>query len=147
MDARMKKEVETFHKKNRVALEKMAAALREAGINRVHFGLDFNNDEPDLGEYASVEYTDGRTEELEAWPEMLDQELMWAFPLGSGAYTFDATSARVLEDAQGGLIDVEEGVSRAYHSPEHRQKLEAEAEEFQAEIEAFMAELGEDGKG
>ncbi len=146
MDARLKKEVEAFHKKNRAALEAMAAGLREAGILRVHFGLDFNNDEPDLGEYASIEYAEGRTEELEEWPDVLDQELMWAFPLGSGAYTFDAATARVQEDAQGGLIDVMEGVARAYHSADQRQKLEVEAEEFNAEMEAFIAALAEDEK-
>jgi hypothetical protein len=141
-DQRTQKELEAFNKKNAKKLEGMAIRLREAGIVRVHYGLDFNNDEPDLGEYAVVEYADGRTEELEAWHPLLDQDvLMWNFPLGSGAYTLDATTARVLEDAQGGLIDVDEAVARAYHTPEQRETLEAEAEAFQEEMDAIMAQL------
>lgn len=140
LDARTQKEIEAFHKKYARKLERMATSLRAEGIVRVHFGLDFNNDEPDLSDYAVIEYTDGRTEELSEWHPMLDQDVLWNFPAGTGAYTFDVTTARVFEDSDGGVMDVEEGLSRAFHSPERRQVLEAEAEEFAAELEAFMDE-------
>jgi hypothetical protein len=152
MSAQTEQEVEDFHKKHAKKLQKMASSLRQAGVSRVHFGLDFNNDEPDLSDYAVVEYADGRTEELTEWHPSLDQEMLWGFPAGTGTYTFDASTARVLEDEHGGVIDVDEGVSRAYHSGERRLELEAEAEAFQEEMEAFMAqyedndEPGEDGR-
>ena len=143
-DRHAQQELEKFHKTHAKTLQAMASSLQAAGIARVHYGLDFNNDEPDLGEYAIVEYANGRTEEISEWHPMLDHELlMWKFPLGSGAYTFDATTARVLEDAQGGLIDVAEAVSRAYHTPEQREAFEAEAAEFQEEMAAFMDEYNE----
>jgi hypothetical protein len=144
-DPHTQNELEAFHKKFVKKLERMAVRLREVGIVRVHFGLDFNNDEPDIGEYAVVEYEDGRTEELEEWHPMLDQDtLMWQFPLGSGAYTFDATTANVLEDERGGLIDVNEGVSRAYHSLEQREAFEQEAAEFQDRMDAIIAQYGDE---
>ena len=137
--------VETFHEQHAKMLQAMASSLREAGIARVHFGLDYNNDESALSEYAVLEYDDGRVEEIDQWYAPLDEAVFWDFPTGTGTYTFDALTARVLEDERGGVIDIYEGVSQAYHSPARRAELEAEAAEAEAEVAQFMREYsGED---
>jgi hypothetical protein len=126
-EAEMHNELEAFNKEHAKAFRAMASSLQRAGVLRVHYGLDFNNDEADLAEYAVVEYADGRIEEQNEWYALLDHEILgWNFPFGSGAYTFDATTARVLEDAQGGMVRLVSRMSRlrAYHTPERREKLE-----------------------
>jgi hypothetical protein len=144
MDARAEKAVIAFHKEHAQKLQAMAENLRAAGIARVHFGLDYNNDEPDLSDYGVIEYADGRTEEIGEWYAALDEDVFWAFPTGTGTYTFDAASAQVSEDQQGGVIDVYEGVSRAFHSRARRSELEVEASEAAAEVEEFMREYADD---
>jgi hypothetical protein len=144
MDTNTRKAVETFHEQHADALQAMAAELRAAGIMRVHFGLDFNNDEPELSDYGVIEYDDGRVQEITEWFAALDQDVFWAFPTGTGTYTFDAVNVRVLEDERGGVIDTYEGVSQAYHSQMRRSKLEAEAETAAAELAEFMREYSSD---
>lgn len=123
-----------FHERHHQGLQDTAKALRDAGIARIYFGLNFYNDEGDAADYAVVEYTDGRTETLPHWHPLLDMEVFVEVPY-CNAYVFDAQDASVKEDLQGGLIDVAEGDSRAYHTPEQREEWELLAEELPDEID------------
>jgi hypothetical protein len=129
MDPERQEKLKVFHQENAKALRLMAARLREAGVLRVHYGMDYTNDEADLADYAVIEYTDGHTEELNTWYALLDYEVLSeTLNLAFGAYTFDVPTAHVLEDEQGGVVRLVSRMSRlrAYHSPKRRAKFEAE---------------------
>ncbi len=133
----MQKNLDAFNKKNQKVLQKTATELLSGGIARVHYGMDYVNDDGDVADYAVLEYTDGRIEEQDEWLEALDYE---TFGFGVGycnPYTFDARTAKVMFDLEGGSMDTEESVIRMYHSPERREKLEAELEEFEFNLEKF----------
>lgn len=124
-----------FHEGHRQELQDTARALLDAGIARIYFGLNFYNDEGDAADYAVIEYTDGRTETLSHWHPLLDMEVFTVLPY-CNAYVFDAQDASVKEDPQGGLIDVAEGDSRAYHTPEQREAWEILAEEMSDDLDS-----------
>jgi hypothetical protein len=116
-----------FHEEHAESLHAMATELRAAGVERVHYGLDFYNDEADLSDYAVIEYADGRIEERNQWYEVLDYKVLWSFGY-TGAYTFDVDTERVFKDDQGGVISMVSRLlrSNAYHTPKRREQLEAQ---------------------
>jgi hypothetical protein len=131
----MQKNLDAFNKKNQKVLQKTAKELLAQGIARVHYGVDYVNDDGDAADYAVLEYTDGRVEEQDEWLEALDYE---TFGFGVGycnPYTFDAQETKVIFDLEGGSMDAEESVIRMYHTIERREKLEAEQEESNFDLE------------
>ncbi|GEM47004.1 hypothetical protein [Deinococcus cellulosilyticus] len=127
-----------FHTRNRKALEQTARDLLNAGIKRVYFGLNFYNDEGDPADYSVVERLDGSTETLEEWHPLLDLQLFSSVPY-CNAYVFQVQTATVEPDPDGGLIDVGEADSRAYHTQEQREMLEDLAEELDEGIDSETA--------
>jgi hypothetical protein len=132
----MRRDLESFNRAHRPVLESTGAKLLKRGIVRVHYGVDYVNDDGAPADYAVLEYIDGRIEELDAWLEDLDGEtfswgVRYCYP-----YTFDARTAQVSFDASGGQIDTEENVIRMFHTPARRELLEVEAENA-GRLEAF----------
>lgn len=127
-----------FHTRNRKALDQTARQLKDAGIARIYFGLNFYNDEGDPADYSVVEHQGGHTEVLDHWHPLLDLQVFSAVPY-CNAYVFQAATATVEPDPQGGLIDVAEADSRAYHTPEQREMLEELAEEMGEDIDSDTA--------
>jgi hypothetical protein len=133
----MRSELKSFNVEHRVRLTRTARTLLDDGIRRVHFGVDYVNDDGDPADYAVLEYADGRVEERDAWLDALDYDVFYTGLRYCQPYTFDAESATLSFDDAGGTIDTEENVIRMYHSPERREKLESWAEESDG-IEAFF---------
>jgi hypothetical protein len=134
---RMRRELEALNVRSRDALQNTAKRLLEQGIVRVHYGVDYVNDDGDAADYAVLEYKDGRIEELNQWLEALDYEVfLWGVTY-CRPYTFDAHTAQVSFDESGGLIDTEENVIRVYHSEARRSQLETEYQDFTGSLEAF----------
>jgi hypothetical protein len=131
----MQKNLDAFNNKNQKVLQKTAKELLAQGIARVHYGVDYVNDDGDAADYAVLEYTDGRIEEQDEWLEALDYETFGFGMTYCLPYTFDAREATVLFDLEGGSMDAEESVIRMYHTPERREKLEAEYEENNLELD------------
>jgi hypothetical protein len=131
----MQKNLDAFNKKNQKVLQKTAKELLAQGIARVHYGVDFVNDDGDAADYAVLEYTDGRVEEQDEWLEALDYETFGFGMTYCLPYTFDAREAKVIFDLEGGSMDAEESVIRMYHTIERREKLEAEQEESNFDLE------------
>jgi hypothetical protein len=94
----------------------------------VHYGVDYVHDDGAPADYAVLECTDGRVEELDAWLEDLDDEIFLFGVRYCSPYTFDTRTAQISFDASGGQIDTEENVIRMYHTPARRELLEVEAE-------------------
>lgn len=124
----MQKNLDAFNKKNLKVLQKTSKELLSQGIARVHYGIDYVNDDGDAADYAVLEYTDGRIEEIDEWLEALDYDTFGFGMTYCLPYTFDARDAKVIFDLEGGSVDAEEIVIRMYHSTERREKLEAEKE-------------------
>jgi hypothetical protein len=133
----MQKNLDAFNKKNLKVLQKTAKELLAGGIAKVHYGVDFVNDDGDAADYAVLEYTDGRVEEQDEWLEALDYETFGFGMTYCLPYTFDTEEAKVLFDLEGGSMDAEESVIRMYHTTERREKLEAELAEFGMNLEQF----------
>jgi hypothetical protein len=131
----MQKNLDAFNKKNQKVLQKTAKELLAQGIARVHYGVDYVNDDGDAADYAVLEYTDGRVEEQDEWLEALDYETFGFGMTYCLPYTFDAREAKVIFDLEGGSMDAEESVIRMYHTIERREKLEAEQEESNFDLE------------
>jgi hypothetical protein len=132
----MREQLEAFNREHRHVLESTGQALLERGIVRVHYGMDYVNDDGAPAEYAVLEYADGRVEEQDAWLEDLEYDtFLWSLRYCQ-PYTFDTKAARVSFDDAGGQIDTEENVIRMYHTPERLELLEVEAEAA-SRIEGF----------
>jgi hypothetical protein len=134
----MQKNLDTFNKKNQLVLQKTAKELLSEGIARVHFGVDYVNDDGDAADYAVLEYSDGRIEEQDEWLEALDYETFGFGMTYCLPYTFDAREAKVIFDLEGGSLDAEESVIRMYHTTKRREKLEAEKEIIDLELLSYM---------
>jgi hypothetical protein len=134
----MQKNLDAFNKKNQKVLQKTAKELLDEGIARVHYGVDYVNDDGDAADYAVLEYTDGRVEEQDEWLEALDYNTFGFGMTYCLPYTFDAREAKVIFDLEGGSVDAEESVIRMYHTFERREKLEAEKEDIDLEMVSYM---------
>jgi hypothetical protein len=133
----MREQLATFNRSHRAALQKTARALLSQGIRRVHYGVDYVNDDGEEAQYAVLEYADGRIEELDEWFAALDEDLFaWGVRFCE-PYTFEVSTASVIFDEQGGSVDTEGNTIRMYHSPARRETLEAEAEEFARDLTMF----------
>jgi hypothetical protein len=131
----MQKGLDQFNLEHQKVLQDTAKTLLGKGIARVHFGIDYVNDDGDPADYAVLEYSDGRIEEIDEWLEDLDDD---TFGLGlhyCQPYTFDARTATVSFDLEGGEIDTEENVIRMYHSTARFEQLESEVEESNFELD------------
>lgn len=124
----MRRDLKDFNQRHRSALQVTAQTLLAKGVVRVHYGVDYVNDDGSPADYAVLEYSDGRTEELDMWLEDLDDDTFALSVRYCHPYTFDARSAEVMFDSSGGMIDTEENVIRAYHTTERRAVLEEEAD-------------------
>jgi hypothetical protein len=133
----MQKNLDAFNKKHQKVLQKTAKELLAQGIAKVHYGVDYVNDDGDAADYAVLEYTDGRIEEIDEWLTALDYNTFGFGMTYCLPYTFDARTAKVIFDLEGGSMDAEESVIRMYHTTERREKLEAELEEFGMNLERF----------
>jgi hypothetical protein len=131
----MQKNLDAFNKKNQKVLQKTAKELLAQGIARVHYGVDYVNDDGDAADYAVLEYTDGRIEEQDEWLEALDYQTFGFGMRYCLPYTFDISEAKVDFDVQGGTIDTVENVIRMYHSKARLEKLELEREESDFDLE------------
>jgi hypothetical protein len=131
----MRNTLKEFNLEHRVVLQETAKTLLGKGISRVHYGVDYVNDDGDAADYAVLEYTDGRVEELDEWLEALDYETFGFGMRYCQPYTFDTKEAKVDFDLQGGTIDTEESVIRMYHSKARLEKLEAEKEDSNFDLE------------
>ncbi len=135
----MQKNIDAYNKKHKKILASTAKALAGRGIVRVHYGLDYVNDDGEPADYAILEYADGRAEEQDAWFEELDintfaMELRYCQP-----YTFEMSDAKIKIDLQGGMMEMhsDEQVMRAYHANTERQQWvaqEAENSKYQSFI-------------
>ncbi|NJK44847.1 MAG: hypothetical protein HC933_11670 [Pleurocapsa sp. SU_196_0] len=90
------------------------------GLLRVHYGVDYVNDDGSPADYAVLEYADGRIEELDEWLEDLEYDTFLSSVRYCYPYTFDARNAEVSFDASGGMMDTEENVIRMYHTDARR---------------------------
>jgi hypothetical protein len=133
----MREQLATFNLSQRAALQKTAQELLNQGIKRVHYGVDYVNDDGEGAQYAVLEYEDGRIEELDEWFAALDEDLFAWGVRYCQPYTFEVRTASVLFDEQGGSVDTEENTIRMYHSPARRETLEVEAEEFAGDLTMF----------
>ena len=60
-------------------LRAVARTLQAQGVRRLHYGVDYVNDDGEPADYAVYEYEDGRVVELEHWPEELSEDVfLWA---------------------------------------------------------------------
>lgn len=132
----------TFNEQFAPQLREAAAVLRARGVRRVHYGVDYVNDDGDVGDYAVYEYEDGRVVELDAWPEELGYDVFLSVEYCQ-PYTFEVDASSVLLDRAGGQVDVEENVIRNYHTDARRRRLEAQAE-VASGLETFNAECWEE---
>jgi hypothetical protein len=136
-DGQLESPLETQNRKHQKAMQKTAKQLLEKGIIRVHYAMDFVNDDGDAAEYAVLEYENGRIEELDGWFEDLDQDVfLWGLK-ECLPYTFDARAVKILVDQAGGSVDTEDNAIRMYHTDARRQQLEAEAEESKFEMFSY----------
>jgi hypothetical protein len=131
----MRNTLREFNLEHQAVLQETAKTLLKKGISRVHYGVDYVNDDGDAAEYAVLEYTDGRIEELDEWLEDLDYQTFGFGMRYCLPYTFDVSEAKVNFDVQGGTIDTEENVIRMYHSKGRLEKLESEKEENNFDLE------------
>jgi hypothetical protein len=131
----MRNTLKEFNLEHQLVLQETAKTLLSKGITRVHYGVDYVNDDGDAAEYAVLEYTDGRVEELDEWLEDLDYQTFGFGMRYCQPYTFDVSEAKVNFDVQGGTIDTEENVIRMYHSKARLEKLESEKEESNFELD------------
>jgi hypothetical protein len=131
----MRNTLKEFNLEHQLVLQETAKTLLNKGIARVHYGIDYVNDDGDAAEYAVLEYTDGRVEELDEWLEDLDYQTFGFGMRYCLPYTFDVTEAKVNFDVQGGTIDTVENVIRMYHSKARLEKLELEKEESNFELD------------
>jgi hypothetical protein len=131
----MRNTLKEFNLEHQVVLQETAKTLLSKGIFRVHYGIDYVNDDGDAADYAVLEYTDGRIEELDEWLEDLDYQTFGFGMCYCQPYTFDTKEAKVDFDIQGGTIDTEENVIRMYHSKARLEKLESEKEESNFDLE------------
>jgi hypothetical protein len=149
----MRRELEEFNLENKQVLQATASVLLEQGILKVHYGMDYVNDDGDAAEYAVLEYKDGRIEELDHWLEALDYDTFIFSLRYCNPYSFDTTLGKVFFDKDGGMIDGEhEGIIRAYHSQTRREMLEQESADVEPwELDGFSGsntnELKELAKG
>lgn len=133
------------------ALRAAARTLQAQGVRRLHYGVDYVNDDGEPADYAVYEYEDGRVVELEHWPEELSEDVfLWAVRYCQ-PYTFEVATAALTLDRQGGQVATEENVLRNYHTDARRQLLEEEAgdgdgfsllDEFSVSYLAELRELG-----
>ncbi len=131
-------ETEALDQKHAAVLKETAQKLLAREILKVHFGIDFVNDDGDLADYAVLEYSDGRVEELDHWLEDLPYETFLWHTRECQPYTFDTKSATIDVDKDGGMIDgAEEMVIRAYHTQARREMLEQESVQEPWELDAF----------
>jgi hypothetical protein len=129
--------VDAQNRKHQKAMQKTAKQLLEKGIVRVHYAMDFVNDDGDAAEYAVLEYEDGQIEELDGWFEDLDQDVfLWGLK-ECLPYTFDARAVKISVDHEGGSVDTEDNAIRMYHTDQRRQQLEVEAEESKFELFSY----------
>jgi hypothetical protein len=136
-DGQLESPLEAQNRKHQKAMQKTAKQLLEKGIVRVHYAMDFVNDDGDAAEYAVLEYEDGGIEELDGWFEDLDQDVfLWGLK-ECLPYTFDARAVRISVDQEGGSVDTEDNAIRMYHTDARRQQLEAEAEEAKFELYSY----------
>ncbi len=131
----MRKDLADFNLKHIEVLQTTAKTLLERGIARVHYGVDYFNDDGAPAEYAVLAYNDGRVEELDEWLEDLDYDVFQFQMRYCQPYTFDTQKAQVFFDDNGGSINTEENVIRMYHSVNRREMLESIAEEEISDLE------------
>ncbi|MFC4637764.1 hypothetical protein [Deinococcus hohokamensis] len=142
----VEEDLRSFNAKYRPQLQALADLLQARGVCRLHYGVDYVNDDGDAAEYAVYEYADGRSIEQGAWPGELEYNVFVYGVRYCQPYTFDVSSATLLHDTQGGQIDTEENVIRAYHTPGRRLLLEEEAEgnEQAGDLVIFNATCGQE---
>jgi hypothetical protein len=140
----MRERLKEFNLKHQKVLQKTAKTLLGKGIARVHYGIDYVNDDGDAADYAVLEYTDGRIEELDEWLEDLDYDTFGLSVHYCLPYTFDAKEATVMFDLEGGEVITEENVIRMYHSTNRFEKLESESDNFELDMVSYTnpSELG-----
>ena len=137
----MRAELKVFNGEHHGQLSRTADALRLRGIRRVHFGVDYVNDDGNPADYAVLEFTDGRVEEQDAWLEELDYEVFYFGLRYCQPYTFDAEAVELTFDDDGGSVDTEENVIRMYHSPERHERLQVWADESDGIEDFFIDHL------
>ncbi len=124
----MRRDLQAFNQQHQTVLRTTAQKLLERGIVRVHYGVDYVNDDGSPAEYAVLEYQDGQTEEQDAWLKELEYDTFLLSVRYCYPYTFDVRTAEVSFDASGGMMDIEENVIRMYHTETRRALLEDEAD-------------------
>ncbi|MFC4452629.1 hypothetical protein [Deinococcus sonorensis] len=113
----------------RSMLLELSSVLYLQGIRRIHYGLDFIDDDSRPSDYAVTEYLDGRVEEQDRYPELLSPDVfVWGVKYCQ-PYTFDVASALLQLDEAGGSVEVRPGMTCMYHSQKRRLRLELEAEQ------------------
>jgi hypothetical protein len=131
----MQNRLKEFNLEYQKVLQQTAKTLLNKGIARVHYGIDYVNDDGDAADYAVLEYTDGRIEELDEWLEDLDYDTFGMSVHYCQPYTFDTKTAKVSFDLEGGEICTEENVVRMYHTTARFEKLESEKEDSNFELD------------
>jgi hypothetical protein len=128
VNKQMYRELAEFNQTHRTVLQTTAQKLLARGLERVHYGVDYVNDDGSPADYAVLEYADGRIEELDAWLEELEYDTFLSSVRYCYPYTFHVRTAEVSFDASGGMMDTEENVIRMYHTETRRALLEVEAD-------------------
>ncbi|GGJ53985.1 hypothetical protein [Deinococcus roseus] len=100
-----------------------AEQLTERGWVRVYFGIDAEEDRYPLSGYVLLEASEGDVEPQDALPDFMDADVFEDLPQ-YGAFVFDAGTQSVSVDLEGGMVESEKGWTRAYHTPEERDRLE-----------------------
>ena len=122
--------LQQFNKKYRPQLQALASLLTARGVVRLHYGVDYVNDDGDQADYAVYEYADGRSIEQGNWPSELQYDVFLYGVRYCQPYTFEVATATLHLDAQGGQVNTEENVLRNYHTPQRRQLLEEQADVY-----------------
>ncbi|MFB9993324.1 hypothetical protein ACFFLM_15225 [Deinococcus oregonensis] len=119
-----------FNAKYRPHLQALASVLATRGVARLHYGVDYVNDDGDQADYAVYEYADGRSIEQGNWPPELEYDVFLYGVQYCQPYTFEVATATLHLDTQGGQVNTEENVLRNYHTPQRRQLLEQQADVY-----------------
>jgi hypothetical protein len=135
-DQHLQDALKDFNAEHQDELKTVATTLQRSGLRRIHFGVDFVNDDGAPSDYAVYEYTDGRVVEQADWPDELDYGVFGFGMSYCQPYTFDIETASVRHDTQGGQLDLpaDYALTRSYHSAARLLQLEAEAEEIESEF-------------